>query len=379
MKPPNIFDYATSELSQDAFICWLLSYAKNPSSDPMHQVGQDFVKLLFNGFIHRDKAIRNTQKHDDLLVKVLDVKPQSVFKIDVFFTAEILGKLYCFIIEDKTNSKPHSDQLKRYAEQVDKHGTYGALKQIRIYFKTGYVYEDEKTTCSENEADYWILDIYSLHEFLEAYDVDNLVFNSYKAFIKSKLDNRNELLSNLYNGNKDLGYLNKGIAQYEFLKRLKSSCLKQPCEFILSNGSSSGKPYAQLRLYTAFNVYADKAEHIFYRVERFANGVCITLRQYANIDKKNKLFIDTKKERLKQYKAIVRKAIDKSNIEAELKLGKYQSDGKGSKSSQMMLVYFKENSVDNILKYLPLFNKSFVELVNQSTLMNKTHTQFEKL
>jgi len=26
MKKPNLFSYATSELSQDAFICWLLSW-----------------------------------------------------------------------------------------------------------------------------------------------------------------------------------------------------------------------------------------------------------------------------------------------------------------------------------------------------------------
>jgi hypothetical protein len=26
---PNIFKYATSELSQDAFICWLLAWAKD--------------------------------------------------------------------------------------------------------------------------------------------------------------------------------------------------------------------------------------------------------------------------------------------------------------------------------------------------------------
>ena len=28
MTTPNLFKFATSELSQDAFICWLLSWAK---------------------------------------------------------------------------------------------------------------------------------------------------------------------------------------------------------------------------------------------------------------------------------------------------------------------------------------------------------------
>lgn len=26
-KTPNIFDFATSELSQDAFLCWLIAWA----------------------------------------------------------------------------------------------------------------------------------------------------------------------------------------------------------------------------------------------------------------------------------------------------------------------------------------------------------------
>ena len=30
---PNIFDFATSELSQDAFICYLLEFGKNKYKD----------------------------------------------------------------------------------------------------------------------------------------------------------------------------------------------------------------------------------------------------------------------------------------------------------------------------------------------------------
>lgn len=34
MKETNLFNWATSELSQDAAICWLLSFAKNPGINP---------------------------------------------------------------------------------------------------------------------------------------------------------------------------------------------------------------------------------------------------------------------------------------------------------------------------------------------------------
>ena len=50
MSPtPNLFTYATSELSQDAVIAYLLAWA-NPSHQSaegkMHTIGQHFVRLL---------------------------------------------------------------------------------------------------------------------------------------------------------------------------------------------------------------------------------------------------------------------------------------------------------------------------------------------
>ena len=40
---PNIFHFATKELSQDAFLCWLLSWAKN---DYNKTETKDFIVLL---------------------------------------------------------------------------------------------------------------------------------------------------------------------------------------------------------------------------------------------------------------------------------------------------------------------------------------------
>jgi hypothetical protein len=40
MNRPNLFSYATSELSQDAFICWLLSWASLEYKDVDGQLHQ---------------------------------------------------------------------------------------------------------------------------------------------------------------------------------------------------------------------------------------------------------------------------------------------------------------------------------------------------
>jgi hypothetical protein len=44
----NLFSYATSELSQDAFLCWLLSYAINGCSKDLSlkACAQDFLRIF---------------------------------------------------------------------------------------------------------------------------------------------------------------------------------------------------------------------------------------------------------------------------------------------------------------------------------------------
>ena len=46
---PNIFDFATSELSQDALFCWLIQWADTKYKvvdKQLHKIGQDFLSLL---------------------------------------------------------------------------------------------------------------------------------------------------------------------------------------------------------------------------------------------------------------------------------------------------------------------------------------------
>jgi hypothetical protein len=45
---PNLFDYATSELSQDAFVCWLAAWADpgcRAANEPLHAGRTAFVSL----------------------------------------------------------------------------------------------------------------------------------------------------------------------------------------------------------------------------------------------------------------------------------------------------------------------------------------------
>ena len=71
MNHPNLFSFATSELSQDAFICWLLSW-ENPkiseSDKELHQCAIAFIKALFK------KHKKSVSEIKDIKIKKQDVQ-----------------------------------------------------------------------------------------------------------------------------------------------------------------------------------------------------------------------------------------------------------------------------------------------------------------
>lgn len=130
LSQPNLFDYATSELSQDAFICWLAAWADPQWKDTdsaLHQAGRDFIASMI-------REIKPTYDADS--IKSVHVRRQ-VYKLDVLIEVnkDLPGKL-AILVEDKTHTSNHSDQLNRYHEQVSK--DYQLSEMIPLYFKTGY-------------------------------------------------------------------------------------------------------------------------------------------------------------------------------------------------------------------------------------------------
>jgi hypothetical protein len=124
---PNIFEIATKELSQDAFITWLLQYADEKYKEDdfiINECGNLFVQELIK------KQIPNFNE------RVINVNAgRQRENIDVW--AEINNK-YLIIIEDKTTSFQHSNQLTRYKLIAEDWCSKNSFeKPICIYLKTG--------------------------------------------------------------------------------------------------------------------------------------------------------------------------------------------------------------------------------------------------
>lgn len=172
MKQPNIFSFATSELSQDAFICWLLSWASPEHKNTDSSLSDCAVRLIENLFSkHQIEAPKNIQ--------TIKINRQDN-NIDITC---IINNKHIILIEDKTDTKNHSDQLVRYLEDIK--NRHPDKNVVPIYFKTG------------DQSDYWPVTsqgykVFHRDDFLEIlnlYNGQNSIINDYKDYLQSISDN----------------------------------------------------------------------------------------------------------------------------------------------------------------------------------------------
>ena len=125
MRHPNIFDFATSELSQDAFLCWLLDWANPKYSQvrpDVHGVAQAFVRRLY-----AKCRCRLPNRVDSV-----EIRPQYK-NIDV---VAFINGTDIIAIEDKTHIREHSGQLLRYLTALEPEKRQGGVILL-VYVQTG--------------------------------------------------------------------------------------------------------------------------------------------------------------------------------------------------------------------------------------------------
>ena len=179
----NLFNYATSELSQDAFLCWLLSYAQekeyNGDDAKLKKCAQSLIKVFLlgqKGIFEKDLIEK------DLIVKKIEKQWKY---IDVLVTLESDKKI---IIEDKTYTTDHDNQLERYKDKFKNE----ANNIFGVYYKTGFCCE---TIINDMYKGYYFFDLNRIKEFFEKYDdIDNAIFNNYRNFIMEYHKERNNFI-----------------------------------------------------------------------------------------------------------------------------------------------------------------------------------------
>ncbi len=120
---PNLFHFATSELSQDAIVCWMLSWADTQyAKSPLHGIGKALLNLIYTraGMKASESislAVEKQQGHIDILC--------------------VINKETAIVIEDKAGTKQHSGQLDKYRVHVTTELGYAPSNMILVYIQTG--------------------------------------------------------------------------------------------------------------------------------------------------------------------------------------------------------------------------------------------------
>jgi hypothetical protein len=174
MDEPNLFDFATSELSQDAFLCWLISWCPETHrslNKPLHCAAVDFVANIFN--VHG---------YPMQIIESIEITRQFE-GLDIL---AIVNGTYAILIEDKTYTKNHSDQLNRYRDAVEKY--YPDKVQLPIYYKIA----DQSQYNSVVEAGYFSITRDRMLQVLQRgrrNGVSHPIFLDYLAHLE-KLDSK---------------------------------------------------------------------------------------------------------------------------------------------------------------------------------------------
>jgi hypothetical protein len=166
---PNLFDFATSELSQDAFIAWFLSWADpvlRASNEPLHRA----ATLLLDRLMDACKMPRPVS-YESVSVR------QQYKKIDVLVVVN--GEI-AILIEDKTGTADHSDQLVRYIQALL--GEFPRDRICPVFLKTG----DQCDLTRPQQAGYACFlrsDLLDVLQIGHTYGVRNDIFDDFISYL----------------------------------------------------------------------------------------------------------------------------------------------------------------------------------------------------
>ena len=169
----NLFDYATKELSQDAFLRWLFENYDDPELGEI--VNRLSGKLC--GFCEGEK------------VKTLRTEAQN-HKIDIsVWITTTAGRKYALFLEDKAFSSEHN-QLKAYDRFIDYVAGQREYTVRKVFYKTAKIEDDERDRICEaakNGSTRWeIFDINEISDFFSPYlHAQNIILRQYAEHVKN--------------------------------------------------------------------------------------------------------------------------------------------------------------------------------------------------
>ena len=318
----NIFSFATGELSQDAFICWCLNWINEPdniTTRRYRQLGLELLAKLIDNPLNSDSLSKVDIKSIDKVILV-----QQVLNIDVL--AIIPQYKLAIIIEDKTSTSEHGNQIKFYRESLEDvfknkkpWNAYSKLEKAfklvnlnidhadianyhihTVYFKTGYYFDYDWQVAHSDSVDNYLTGP-MFWDILKHYqDCESDILQSYCDHLKHQLEWYQSVSK--INGKYDDGgyYINwERITQHGLLQivfdneNIDGSWLWKdmsayPNQY--STGTNQGgSPWTNRRFWCRAEseaIWSDPPTcfkpWMFWRVDHDSKGLYLSLRYYNN-------------------------------------------------------------------------------------------------
>lgn len=265
---PNIFDYATGELSQDAMICWCLSFY-NFKKHKLYQFACDLLQA-FTGAA--------PQNYGDTIT----INRQSC-KTDIVISVMPSGKT--IIIEDKIYTSEHN-QLKKYRQEIADKLNKNPAEICVVYLKTGFYYDKDKLLEYNKAADKYIHGD-ELLKIISKYKNINTLLDMYAEHLENLI--KWYQLHGDFTSTSDKSFWNwniakEYIAQYKFMRAVFPQELWNKADekllYMVKQGSSYGRPWANVRI--------SENPRFFWRLDTDKNGPYFSLRLYQENHDKTK-------------------------------------------------------------------------------------------
>lgn len=305
MERNNLFNFATSELSQDAIICWCLNWFNDNSNPRLKEMAISLVKRMAG-----DIAVSSVDIARQFSEKV-QMENGTIIHVKVDVLA-IINKDIGLIIEDKTTSDVHDNQIFRYVDGIKQilakkgllraDGNEYALdpqKLKTVYWKTGFFYDYDQAVSADVK-----IDAHDTMELLSPYLEDSEIIHDYIDYLDQNI--------NWYHEHGDFTEPYKpenGIPCYDWncnlaLQQYPQYCLMRllfPAErwntipdkkhepYQVYHGSSFGRPYTQMVILDTVYAGTNDEYWLFWRIDTDNNGPYLSLRFYeGNLHKDNK-------------------------------------------------------------------------------------------
>lgn len=395
MLVPNIFNYATKELSQDAMIAWLFA-CLHSEDENIRNIGANFVR-----FILKDYSITNAD---------IDIESESprlqYYRMDVFCVIKVKNEIIPIVFEDKTNTFLHDNQLSNYCEKV-------------LWWQRGKKnpwLEDlkEDFNCQNNDSVKWGNTYYFLFKtgFMSGYE--KLFFEGEKQKVSDKYNSETQkkLQINQIELQSMIKFLQEQTNVYllpDYLNYLKE--LKRIQDFCVQNWNSNNyfevekalstkagcvllfeeifgnkveieynhQNWCQTTIYPAVSAENRTDEIIDYKIKlnKYKNGYALQLLQYRNEKKLKKKEYELKYEEGKKFlkisEEIINRIIKENNVflgyEDLIEYGNKVDVDKGFNENFIFMMYLNKRPINEICTFFRAFVAEFIKtLSNESKL-----------